>query len=392
MIKKDSALPDRMATVEKIFQNRAEKARELKAQGKKIIGYMCNFVPVEIISAAGLVPFRITGDVNEAITVGDKYLETTACPYVRSFIDIAMKGRYDFLDGLVMTEVCECVTKAYDILTYNLKPSYAHYVVMPHLAQPASFKFLGTELARFREGLEGKFNVEISDELLRENIQAYNRNRALLRKLYELRKQAPPPISGAEMTKVIIAQMSLPPEESHELLKSVLREVQERNTSPAKKRARVLIYGWALDDPAFADMVETSGADVVIDDACVGLRSCRYDTRTGDDPLDDLALYYLESIPCPRMYREKVTPHEADLKSRFGYLGELAEQYNVDGVIMHVPRFCDIFALSAVDLKDYLESIGLPVLLLQEYFTESLPRARVRLEAFFEMVRQEGGH
>ena len=53
---------------DKYYQDYALRARELKDQGKKIIGYLCAFTPLEIITAAGFIPFRIKGNVNEPIT------------------------------------------------------------------------------------------------------------------------------------------------------------------------------------------------------------------------------------------------------------------------------------------------------------------------------------
>jgi benzoyl-CoA reductase/2-hydroxyglutaryl-CoA dehydratase subunit BcrC/BadD/HgdB len=57
-----------LAAVARYYQDYGLRARELKGQGKKVIGYLCALTPVEIITAAGLVPFRIKGDVNEPIT------------------------------------------------------------------------------------------------------------------------------------------------------------------------------------------------------------------------------------------------------------------------------------------------------------------------------------
>ena len=45
--------------VEKYYQHYGIRARELKAAGERFIGYICSFVPLEIIAAAGFIPFRI---------------------------------------------------------------------------------------------------------------------------------------------------------------------------------------------------------------------------------------------------------------------------------------------------------------------------------------------
>jgi benzoyl-CoA reductase subunit C len=84
-----------LATANKYYQDYGGRARELKKQGQRIMGYLCALAPVEIISAAGFVPFRIKGDVNEPITKADSEMETIVCPLVRSCFDMLLKGKYD---------------------------------------------------------------------------------------------------------------------------------------------------------------------------------------------------------------------------------------------------------------------------------------------------------
>jgi benzoyl-CoA reductase/2-hydroxyglutaryl-CoA dehydratase subunit BcrC/BadD/HgdB len=58
---------DVFAKVENQNANYGARARELINQGQKLIGYMCSFVPLEIITAAGCNPFRVRGDIRESI-------------------------------------------------------------------------------------------------------------------------------------------------------------------------------------------------------------------------------------------------------------------------------------------------------------------------------------
>ena len=64
-----------LALVDKYYDDYGCRARELKGEGKKIVGYLCAFVPLEIIAAAGLIPFRIKGSVNEPITKAEEVNE-----------------------------------------------------------------------------------------------------------------------------------------------------------------------------------------------------------------------------------------------------------------------------------------------------------------------------
>ncbi|MDP2625623.1 MAG: hypothetical protein Q8Q58_01785, partial [Candidatus Rokubacteria bacterium] len=50
------------------YEGRDQRARELKAEGRKVVGYLCYFAPPEILEAAGLVPYRIRGDVRHPVT------------------------------------------------------------------------------------------------------------------------------------------------------------------------------------------------------------------------------------------------------------------------------------------------------------------------------------
>ena len=70
--------------IETLYQDYGKRARELNSEGKKLVGYVCSFVPIELITAAGCVPFRIRGDISEPITKGDTLLETIVCPFIRS--------------------------------------------------------------------------------------------------------------------------------------------------------------------------------------------------------------------------------------------------------------------------------------------------------------------
>ena len=90
-----------LAKAEKYYSDYGSRARELKNKGRKVIGYLSALCPVEILTAAGVVPVRLKGNVSEAVTKADAYMETIICPFVRNVFDSAVKGKFDFLDGIV---------------------------------------------------------------------------------------------------------------------------------------------------------------------------------------------------------------------------------------------------------------------------------------------------
>ena len=228
---------------------------------------------------------------------------------------------------------------------------------------------------------------QITTEELTRSIQLHNEQRALVRKLYQLRKQDPPLLSGTEMTKVIVAVMSTPVTEANELLRGVIKEVEGRDDGCQKKPARLMVCGTGNDDITFIEMVEESGANVVIDDLCFGTRPYWYDVEVSHNPLASIARSYLEKLNCPRTYRQSPGSHQEDLENRFGYLYEFAKDFKVDGVILYILRYCDTHAFDAPDVKEYLRGKGLPVLEIEgDYPTPSITRLKTRVQAFLEMI------
>lgn len=376
-----------LATVDKYYQDYGGRARELKQQGKKIIGYLCAYVPLEMITAAGFIPFRIKGSVHEPITKADTQMETIACPLVRSCFDMALKGSYDFLDGLVIPHACDSICRTYDIWKYTLGLPYSHLVDVPHSTDDSSLEFFKAVLGTFRQSLGRFAGKDISDEELTQAIQVHNQNRAKVRELYELRKTEPPLISGAEVNKALVAAMSIPVEESSELLSSVIDEVKARASVLPSKSTRIMVVGAQVDDMAFIDLIENSGASVVADDLCPGAREYGADVEPSQNPIDGIAERYLRKINCPRTYREKTGTYEEYLEKRFGHIGHAIEDFKVDGVILYVYKYCDPFGFEVPAMKSYIESKGAPVLYLEdEYSMSTIGRLRTRIQAFLEMI------
>ncbi len=377
-----------LSTVERYYQDYGLRARELKDQGKKVITYLCSLVPVEIITAAGFVPLRIRGDVHEPITKGDTQLETIACPFVRSCFDIALKGKYDFCDGLVIPHACDSITRTYSVWRYSLELPYSHFINLPHTVSGPSMEFFKAELTTFRKSLGRFAKKEISDDALVEAIHLYNENRSKAKALYELRKSNPPLVSGTEITKILTVGMSLPVMESNELFADVLEELRQRKEAPLQKAPRIMVVGASVDNIDFISLIEDSGANVVIDSLCIGSRDYWPHADIGGDPLDAIAHRYLDKVNCPRTYREKVgETYEEDVGSRFGDIGSLIKEFKVDGVILYIYKYCDPFGFEVPARKAYLDSLKIPVLYLEdEYSAGTISRSRTRIQAFLEMI------
>jgi benzoyl-CoA reductase subunit C len=139
-------------------------------------------------------------------------------------------------------------------------------------------------------------------------------------------------------------------------------------------------------------MIESLDASIVMDDTCVGSRAFFADVPLTDDPLEGLAYRYLEELKCPRTFRESnkdgvARGYDADLEARFSYLGEYARDWNANGAVLQVPRYCDSHGYEVPQLKDYFEKIGLPNMYIEhDYNKAALAPLRTRVQGLTEII------
>ncbi|OGQ11838.1 MAG: hypothetical protein A2026_06460 [Deltaproteobacteria bacterium RBG_19FT_COMBO_46_12] len=375
-------------TIENYYKDYGVRAKELKKEGKKFIGYVCSFVPLEIITAAGCIPFRVRGNIHEPITKGDTLLETIVCPYYRSVFDLSVKGKYDFLSGIVIPHGCDSMVRSYSAWSYSLPYSYFHFVNIPSVCVESSFEFFGAELNAFRKSLEKFVGKAITDDDLARAIRIHNENRDKVRALYEFRKADPPLISGTELTMMLTVGSSLPIGEFNTLLDQVLAEIGKRKKSHLNKGPRIFMDGACIDNIELIKLVEELGGNVVADTICNGARDYFPRTDEGGNPIDALAHRYLDKINCPKTYRENKTgTFEGDMASRFGDIGAYAQEFKVNGAILYVYKYCDPFGFEVPARKAYYQSINVPLLHLEDvYSAGTMGQLRTRVQAFLEMI------
>ncbi len=384
-----------LARAAAIYENRTQRAQELSSEGKTIMGYLCIYPPLEMVTALGMMPYRVFGDMGEPVTEADRGLPVAFCPFVRSCLDLGIKNEYGFLDGMVATHACDAMEKAAHVWERMMGHPYFHFIEIPTKVNSRAEDVFRGELRAFRKTLEAFAGEELSDEKLNDAIRLHNEQRSLVRELYALRKPEPPLISGAETLKVLKAAMSLPVEEGNELLREVITEVQERPSVLRPDVPRVLVWGSIVDDVGLMEVIENAGCNVVVDDTCVGSRAYWKDVEPTDDPIDGLAHHYLADIKCARTFFEVPESEKSainkdrgsDLEARFGYLKSMVEGWNVDGAIVQSVKYCDTHGFDVPDVRAYFASLGIPTTYLEHDYTEgSLAPLRTRVQGFLEMI------
>jgi len=376
-----------LAKAEKYYSDYGARARELRNSGRQVIGYLSALCPVEILTAAGVIPIRLKGNVSEAVTKADAYMETMICPFVRNVFDAALKGKYGYLDGVVLSHQCDSIDRTYDVWSYNLGFPYWHFINYPHVTDDPSIEFTNEILRIFIRTLEKFTGRSISDRALAEAVRAHNENRKAMRELYDLRKEDAPRISGAEMMKVLIAAMSLPVDESTALIKSVTEEAGKRAPAASGKMARIMLVGDQIDDVAIVNAIEGADAFLVMDDLSTGSKMYWGDVDATADPIQGISERYLKKLKFPTTFVAAGNSYAENLEARFGHMRQYIKDFRVNGAILFIYKYCDPYGFEVPAMKSFIESVGTPVLYIEdEYSTSSLGRVKTRIEAFLEMI------
>ncbi|MRR08340.1 MAG: 2-hydroxyacyl-CoA dehydratase, partial [Deltaproteobacteria bacterium] len=302
--------------------------------------------------------------------------------------DAAVKGKYDFLDGMVLPHQCDSIDRTNETWSYTLNLPYWHFLNIPHVADDPSIAFTKEILRIFIKSLEKYTGNKITDEAIAKAVAAHNQNRKLMRDLYDLRKSNPPLISGVEMMKVCVAAMSLPVEEASALIEAVIKEVKGRTPAAGDAKAkRIMIIGDQIDDVAVIEAIESTGAYLVMDDLSTGSKMYWQDVDATPDPLQGIAERYLRKLKIPTTFIGSAPTYQGILEERFGHMKNYVKDFKVDGVILFIYKYCDPYGFEVPAIKSYVEAAGAPVLYLEdEYSTSSLARVKTRIEAFLEMI------
>ncbi len=281
-----------------------------KKNNKKIIGYYCTYLPEELLHAAGLLPFRIRATGNEDTDLGDIYMVRFTCSFVRMTLDLALKGGYDFLDGLFITNCCDHARRMYELFEMKVfsrkefkeKPS-RFYVPIPHVITSEGFEYYKKEIVKVKKQIEEKFSIKIiTDDSLKNSIGIYNKNRAILRDIHELRILDAPKLTGREALQIAMANSSIPKELANRELERILNLLKDSEGIKIDKK-RIMLVGSVVDNVGFIDVIENSGGLVVTDFLCFGTRNFLddVDVKSARSPLEEITKHVYYRMSCPRM-------------------------------------------------------------------------------------------
>lgn len=362
------------------------EVKNLKDQGKKVVGTYCVFTPWELIIAAGAVPISLCGMSEEPIQEAESHLPRNLCPLIKSSYGFAITDKcpyFYFSDMLIGETTCDGKKKMYEYLG-EIKPM--HVMQLPNTSKGEdAFHLWMREMYRLKERLEDEFDVEIKVEDLKAAIKLRNRERTALREFYELGKLNPPPILGLEMLKVLYgASFKMDKEEQIRDLNKITSELSANHengiTKASKDAKRILITGCPIGGATekVVKLIEENGGVVVCFENCSGVKGNYVLVDEEKEPMEALTEKYL-SVPCSCM-----SPNNDRLK----LISTLIDEYKADGVIDVILQACHTYNVESYSIKKHVTANnGIPYISLEtDYSQTDVEQLKTRIAAFIEML------
>jgi bcr-type benzoyl-CoA reductase subunit C len=338
------------------------------------MGYLCSYVPEEMIHAAGFTPVRLRS-TSQPLRHADAHLQSFSCALCRSALDQAVSGELEpALSGVIFAHTCDALQALADLWSMHSDGSrFVDTVMQPaNLGSPAARAYLVAELGRVRRKLAAFARHPFSDGDLQASIALYDETRRLVAGLQDERSR----LSAAGFYAILDAAQAMPREEFNPRLAGLLAELAA--AAPRSAGPRLFLVGAILDEPRLMDLVDELGAQVAGDDLCSGLRHFWGQVGSEGEPLEALAAYYLQRPPCPT----KIQPgHEPGR-----YLVDQVRQVRAEGVVFALQKFCEPHAFDHALTRPALERAGLPYLVLEMEQVPSIEALRTRLQAFLEIL------
>lgn len=107
-------------------------------------GYLCKYTPVAVLAGFG-VPYERLNPVTESFAASDGVTHQNLCCFAKSFIGAALAGG---ADELVLTNCCDSIRRACDVLREFGQLRFLHMVDLPHCVNACARELFAQEILR----------------------------------------------------------------------------------------------------------------------------------------------------------------------------------------------------------------------------------------------------
>jgi benzoyl-CoA reductase subunit C len=365
----------------------ARHALQWKAEGKKVVGLLCSYVPEEIVHAAGMLPWRITGTRQAATPNADVYRPPHTCLYCNHVLESLLMGEYEFLDAVVATSWDQDLVRLWDVWKYLGKNAGHTILHLPLSDTRTHRKQFAKEVKAFFQFMQGMAGRPITPEELLRSIELYDEMRALLHRIYAWRRHPTPVLSGADVLTITLSCMRMAKEAVVDHLRHLVAAFeQDHPKGVGPSLPRILVSSDRLDDPELIRMVEEAGCVVAMDDLDTGSRY--FWNLTGRPPSDRLDLDSLLEALADRYHSQPASPCMLNWDKQVAQIARWVEAFGIHGVLELPLMYSRSRQMRAPYFKKKLNEMGIPTVSFErEYHLSNIGQLRTRVSAFIEMIQ-----
>ncbi len=385
----------------------------------RTVGFFSADVPRELLYALGCTPVRVFPTAVKP-TAAEDFLPRNFCALTRLILASFLEDGAPTLDAVIFADEDDATRRLHDVWRACLPVPVWGFVEVPRAATPLAASRYAGSLARLAAEVEVRTGQWLTAEALRQAIALYNEQRRLLTHLK--RRWLAGTVDTTTYRRLRRLALTRDPVLVNDQLRWVLQEAgepkrtgaeaQQRAGSPCSKRAdsnvqpgeparwrsrgaevnsplllrsstpplRLLLLAELAVPAGLVSLVEAHGVRVVAEDSDLAERDLAglvpADAKTVEGLLVALAKAYLAKPPGPRM---------RDLPRRLAQLTQLVAARGVQAAICAYSKFCDLYLAEFPILRAHLESLSVPVLLLELEDEAISGQHRTRVEAFLEM-------
>ncbi|MBP3623986.1 MAG: 2-hydroxyacyl-CoA dehydratase [Oscillospiraceae bacterium] len=377
------------------FENLLQEAHnELVTQaiseGMHPLGYNCYYIPETLLNLPGCFSSRLRAPRCVSTDIASYYMTTRNCPYVRSILERAIEGGYNYLEALFGAESCAAMERMEEhfVLIHPVKNEkfFSTIIDPPMKGDENNLKYYKAQLQlKVVDKLRDELGVDVSEEAMKKAIEDHNEISRVITEIGDYRKLSNPPITGYEFHVIQLVSQVCPHYLILPYLQETLEELKTREPEPKFPfRARVALVGSEVDDPEFTKLIESCGAMVVADRYCFGSFPSREQIviQPGETAFDAICRHYLHWNQCARfMDGMKIDQRHSEVK-------RLVDEFKADGVIYENMKFCEFWSYEKVLANHiFTNELHIPCCTIEkEYALGAVGQLRTRFQAFIESL------
>ena len=327
-----------------------------KNEGKKVIGILPYFAPVELVVAAGMVPMGIWGSNKKTISMAKEYCATFYCTIAQLALEMLLDGTMDQLDGIITPTICDTLrpmSQNFRVAMEGKLPCI--FLAHPQHRKPAfGLQFTVDQYMHVKAELEKISGAAITDDALRQAIKVMNRSRAARREFVKLASEHCDVITAVKRSAVLRAAWFMEPAvfaEKLEALNAELAKLPAANWTGKK----IVTSGIICDNPKLMQILDDNQIAIAADDVANESRPCLVDAAETGDPMMALAQQFADQDYDVLLYDE----HSSENR-RADFIVKMVKDSGAQGLVLFMQQFCDPEEMEYPYLKKALNAAGIP--------------------------------